>query len=212
MTILAIPNGRFLENCYLVSDDAEGISILVDPGEDSDTIAARLAATGTRLQAIWLTHAHIDHVLGVPALKRATGAPVYLHPAAGPLYEHVVAQAQTFGMRADPLPPPDHPLAHGDVLRIGELSFGVRHVPGHSAGSVALVGAGVVFAGDVLFRESIGRTDLFGGDFETLMASIERELLSLPDETIVYSGHGPPTTIGHERRHNPFLTRAARPR
>ena len=211
MTIEAVPNGRFLENCYLVVDEAEGVSAIVDPGEDSRLIAERVAALGTHPEAIWLTHAHIDHVLGVAALKRATSVPVYLHPADRVLYDHVATQAEAFGMRAEPLPAPDRALAHGDVLRVGRLSFAVRHAPGHSPGSVCLVGEGVVLAGDVLFRESIGRTDLFGGDFDTLLASIERELLSLPDETIVYSGHGPPTTIGHERRHNPFITRAGRP-
>ncbi|HXQ29023.1 MAG TPA: MBL fold metallo-hydrolase [Gemmatimonadales bacterium] len=209
MSIIAVPNGRFFANCYLVTDG--GASVIVDPGEDTSLISARLAETGTTPEAIWLTHAHIDHVLGVTTLKRATGVPVYLHPADGPLYEHIAAQAQAFGMRADPLPPPDRTLAHGDILRVGRLTFDVRHVPGHSPGSVCFVGAGMVLAGDVLFRESIGRTDLFGGDMETLLAGIERELLSLADETIVYSGHGPQTTIGHERRHNPFLTRAARP-
>ena len=209
--ISAVSNGRFQENCYLITDEAAGVTVIVDPGEDAGLIKTRLAETGTRLDAIWLTHAHIDHVLGIPALTRTTGVPVYLHPADRPLYDHVTAQAQAFGMRADPLPPPDRALDHGDVVRVGGLSFRVRHVPGHSPGSVAFVGAGVVLSGDVLFRQSIGRTDLFGGDFDTLLASIERELLSLADETIVYSGHGPHTTIGHERRHNPFLTRVARP-
>lgn len=210
MSVVAVPNGRFLENCYLVTDTAAGASVVVDPGEDAALIAERLAALGTRLDAIWLTHAHVDHILGVAALKGTTDVPVYLHPADRALYDQVADQARAFGMRAQPLPSPDCPLAHGDVLRIGELAFDVRHVPGHSPGSVCLVGRGLVLAGDVLFRESIGRTDLAGGDFDILIAGIERELLSLPDETIVYSGHGPQTTIGHERRHNPFLTRSSR--
>jgi hydroxyacylglutathione hydrolase len=210
VSVVAVPNGRFLENCYLVTDPAAGASVVVDPGEDAALIAERLAALGTRLEAIWLTHAHVDHILGVAALKGTTGVPVYLHPADRALYDQVAEQARAFGMRAQPLPSPDRPLAHGDVLRIGGLAFAVRHVPGHSPGSVCLVGTGLVIAGDVLFRESIGRTDLAGGDFDTLIAGIERELLSLPDETIVYSGHGPQTTIGHERRHNPFLTRSSR--
>jgi len=126
------------------------------------------------------------------------------------LYDHVAEQATAFGMRAGPLPAPDRALAHGDVLRVGTLQFRVRHAPGHSPGSVVFEGQGVAFAGDVLFQGSIGRTDLPGGDFETLIRSIERELLTLPDSTIVYCGHGPETTVGRERGANPFLSGAHR--
>jgi glyoxylase-like metal-dependent hydrolase (beta-lactamase superfamily II) len=163
-----------------------------------------------RAVGIWLTHAHIDHVLGVPELKRITGAPVYLHPGDRPLYDRVVQQAAAFGMRASPLPPPDREFAHGDEVRVGDLAFAVRHTPGHSPGSVSLVGSDAVFVGDVLFLGSIGRCDLPGGDMDTLLQSIRRELLSLPDDTIVYSGHGSETSIGHERATNPFLTGAYR--
>src|SRR5439155_96927 len=129
---------------------------------------------------IWLTHAHIDHVLGVPRLKADTGAPVYLHPADRILYDHVPEQALGFGMRAERLPPPDRELAHGDELRVGGLAVRVRHAPGHSPGSVVFEGQGVAFSGDVLFQGSIGRTDLPGADFDTLLKSIERELLRPP--------------------------------
>src|SRR5438552_1041444 len=120
------------------------------------------------------------------------------------------SRAFAFGMHAEPLPAPDRDLSHGDKLRVGGLTFRVRHAPGHSPGSVVFEGQGVAFGGDVLFQGSIGRTDLPGGDFDTLLKSIERELLTLPDSTIVYSGHGPETTVGHERRANPFLTGAYR--
>ncbi len=210
MKIVQIPNGRFVENCYLVIDEASGECAIVDPGEEPELIAHHLAAARVKPVAIWLTHAHVDHVLGVPRLREETGAPVFLHPADRPLYDHVAEQAAAFGMAAGPLPPPDGAFAHGDVARVGTLEFAVRHAPGHSPGSVCLAGPGVVLTGDVLFQGSIGRTDLPGGDFDTLIRSIERELLVLPDSTIVYSGHGPETTIGHERRANPFLTGAAR--
>jgi glyoxylase-like metal-dependent hydrolase (beta-lactamase superfamily II) len=210
MNVVPIPNGQFAENCYLVVDEGSGQCAIIDPGEDAGLIARTVATAQVRPVAIWLTHAHIDHVLGVAQLKQATGAPVYLHPADRALYDRVAEQAAALGMRADRLPPPDHPFAHGDVVRVGELAFTVRHTPGHSPGSVTLEGHGVVFVGDVLFQGSIGRTDLPGGDFDTLIRSIERELLSLPDGTIVYSGHGPETTIGRERRANPFLAGVSR--
>jgi len=212
--VVAIPNGRLAENCYLVVDDAAEACAIIDPGEESGLILERLAATGARCAAIWLTHAHVDHVHGVARVRAETGAPVYLHPADRPLYDRAADQAVVFGMARVSLPPPDHALAHGDTVKAGGLQFEVRHTPGHSPGSVSLVGHGVAFTGDVLFQGSIGRTDLFGGDFDTLIRSIEQELLSLGDDTIVYSGHGPETTIGRERRANPFLqgARPVRPR
>ena len=210
MKVVPIPNGQFVENCYLVIDEAGGECAVIDPGEEAGLIAHKVADAGVKPVAIWLTHAHIDHVLGVPRLKADTGAPVYLHPGDRVLYDHVPEQASAFGMRAAPLPPPDRALAHGDRLRVGALEFRVRHAPGHSPGSVVFEGHGMAFAGDVLFQGSIGRTDLPGGDFETLLKSIERELLTLPDSTIVYCGHGPETTVGRERRANPFLTGAHR--
>ena len=211
MKVVPIPNGAFLENCYLVIDEAARECAIIDPGEEAGLILEQVSAAGARAVAVWLTHAHLDHVLGVARVAAATGAPVYLHPADRALYNHVPEQAEAFGIPAAPVPAPDRAFAHGDVARAGGLAFAVRHTPGHSPGSVCLVGHGVVFAGDVLFQGSIGRADLAGGDIDTLLDSIERELLVLPDSTIVYSGHGPPTTIGAERRGNPFLTGAFRP-
>lgn len=210
MRVVQIPNGQFVENCYFVIDEPSGACAIIDPGEEAGMILHKLATAGVRPVGIWLTHAHIDHLLGVPSLKAETGAPVYVHPADRVLYDHVREQALAFGMRAEALPEPDRALAHGDVLTVGGLEFRVRHAPGHSPGSVVFEGQGVVFTGDVLFQGSIGRTDLPGGDQETLIRSIERELLTLPDSTIVYSGHGPETTVGRERHANPFLTGAYR--
>jgi glyoxylase-like metal-dependent hydrolase (beta-lactamase superfamily II) len=209
MKVVMIPNGGFVENCYLVIDEIARQCAIVDPGEEAGLILHKLEQAAVQVVAIWLTHAHIDHVLGVPRVREATGAPVFLHPADRPFYDHVPEQAAAFGLRVGaPLPSPDRSFAQGERVHVGGLSFAVRHTPGHSPGSVSLVGEGVVFAGDVLFHGSIGRSDLPGGDFETLIGSIERELLALPDSTIVYSGHGPETTIGVERRTNPFLTGA----
>jgi len=209
--IIQIPNGVFAENCYLVVDDRAAECAIVDPGEESGLILHKVKETGAKPVAIWLTHAHVDHVLGVPRVRAETGAPIYLHPGDRPLYDAAPELAAAWGLRCDALPPPDRSWAHGDVAQVGQIRFEVRHTPGHAPGHVVLVGDGVVLAGDVLFRGSIGRTDLYGGDFETLLASIERELLSLPDTHIVHTGHGPDTTIGHERRTNPFLTGAVRP-
>lgn len=207
MRIIQIPNGMFAENCYIVVDEQVGECAIVDPGEEAGLILHKVQETGAKPVAIWLTHAHIDHVLGVTRVAAETGAPVWLHPADRPLYDAVPEQAAWFGLEVPgPLPVPQQAFAAGNRLSIGTASFEVRHAPGHSPGSVCLVGSGVAFSGDVLFAGSIGRTDLPGGDFETLIASIERELLPLPDDTIVYSGHGPETTIGRERRSNPFLT------
>ena len=210
MKIIQIPNGAFVENSYLVVDEAAGECAIVDPGEEAGLILHKVNETGARPVAIWITHAHIDHVLGVPRVHAETGAPIYLHPADRPLYDHVPDQAAAFGLApVPPLPPPEKSWSHGESIQVGALTFDVRHTPGHSPGSVSLVGegvgVGVVFSGDVLFQGSIGRTDLPGGSLETLLASIERELLVLPDSTIVYSGHGPRTTIGVERGANPFL-------
>jgi len=203
--IVQIPNGQFVENCYLVTDEASRECVVIDPGEEAGLILRRITEAGVRTVAIWVTHAHLDHVMGVPRLRRETGAPIYLHPADRELYDHVIQQGLAFGIRVESLPPPDREFVPGETVRVGTVGFTVRHAPGHSPGSVCLVGDGVVFTGDVLFAGSIGRTDLPGADFDTLIRSIERELLVLPDSTMVYSGHGPETTVGRERGTNPFL-------
>ncbi len=205
MKIVQIPNGQFVENCYLLIDESSRECAVIDPGEEAGLILRRIAEAGVRPVAIWVTHAHLDHVMGVPRLSRETGAPIYLHPADRELYDHVIQQGLAFGIRVESLPPPDREFVPGETVRVGTVGFTVRHAPGHSPGSVCLVGDGVVFTGDVLFAGSIGRTDLPGADFDTLIRSIERELLVLPDSTMVYSGHGPETTVGRERGTNPFL-------
>ncbi|HZE74291.1 MAG TPA: MBL fold metallo-hydrolase [Gemmatimonadales bacterium] len=208
--IVALPNGQFAENCWLIADPRNRDAVMVDPGEEPQRFLAELDTRRWTLRAIWLTHAHVDHILGVAAVKRATGAPVYLHPDDRPLYDALADQGAWFGISAEPPPVPDHPLAAGQRLTVGGLEFVVRHTPGHSPGSVSFLGHGTIFGGDVLFNGSIGRTDLPGGDFATLMRSIQRDFLSLPDSTVVRSGHGPETTIGVERLTNPFLTGAYR--
>ena len=210
LEVVVIPNGQFVENCYLVADTDLGQAVILDPGEESARFLAELGRRGWSLQAIWLTHAHIDHIMGVGAVHAATGAPIHLHPLDRPLYDALPAYGGWVGMRLEAPPTPQVELTVGQVLRIGQHGFEVRGTPGHSPGSVSFVGAGMVFGGDVLFNGSVGRTDLPGGDTATLMATIQSEFLSLPDSTVVHSGHGPKTTIGVERLTNPFLTGAYR--
>jgi len=205
--IVALTNGAFAENCYLIADPATRDAAIVDPGEESDLFLARLGAEGWTLRAIWLTHAHLDHVAGVSAMRAATGAPVWLHPADRRLYDHAPDQARLYGLELARLAPPDREFREGEPAVVGGLAFDVLHTPGHSPGSVSLAGYGVVFVGDVLFAGSVGRTDLPGGDTDTLLASIRQTLYALRAETAVYSGHGPATTIGDEQRANPFVRR-----
>lgn len=205
--VICLTNGVFAENCYILADRATGDAVLVDPGEEAELFLARLRTERLTLRAVWLTHAHIDHVLGIPTVRRHCAVPIWLHPGDRPLYDATPQQARALlGADVPPLPPPDRAFVPGDPLSVGGCAFEVRHVPGHSPGGVALVGDGIAVVGDALFAGSIGRTDLPGGDLATLLASIRRQLLTLPDDTIVLSGHGPATTIGRERTANPFLT------
>jgi len=209
--VLCLTNGAFAENCYIVADRDAAEAVLVDPGEEADLFLARLRTERLVLRAIWLTHAHLDHVLGVGRIVAATGVETWLHPGDRRLYDAAPLQAKAMlGVDLDPLPPPDHALAHGDVLRVGNCAFEVRHAPGHSPGHVIFAGEGAALVGDVIFAGSVGRTDLPGGDAATLLESIREQVLTLPDETVVHPGHGPQTTVGDERHRNPFVTGAYR--
>lgn len=205
--VICLTNGVFQENCYILADPDASQAVLIDPGEEADLFLRRLETERFGLAAVWLTHAHLDHILGVRSVVEAMRVPVYLHPADRHLYDSMASQGEWLGLRnLEHAPPPDHALADGDSVSVGQLTFEVRHVPGHSPGAVAFIGHGIAIVGDALFAGSIGRTDLPGGDGATLLASIREKLLTLPDETVVYSGHGPETTIGRERAMNPFLT------
>jgi glyoxylase-like metal-dependent hydrolase (beta-lactamase superfamily II) len=210
LDVVALPNGQFAQNCYLVADRRTRDAVIIDPGEEPSMFLAELDTRGWTLRGIWLTHAHIDHIMGVEAVRRATGAPIHLHPLDRPIYDALPQFGSWVGLQLDPPPPPDVALQHGVPVRVGQFEFDVRFTPGHSPGSVSFVGHDMVFGGDVLFNGSVGRTDLPGGDPATLMASIQTQFLSLPDSTVVHSGHGPATTIGVERLTNPFLTGAFR--
>jgi hydroxyacylglutathione hydrolase len=204
VVVRTFPVGAFQENAYVLLDEDTGDAVLVDPGEEGDRLLRAVSALGGTVRAIWLTHAHVDHVGGIAAVKRQADVPIYLHPEDRPLYDSAAQQAAMFGLRMDPPPAPDRELAEGDTLRCGTRDFGVWHTPGHSPGHVTIHGQGIAFVGDCLFAGSIGRTDLPLSSPPALARSLER-LCTLPDETIVYSGHGPATTIGEEKRSNPFL-------
>lgn len=210
LEVVSLPNGQFAENCYLVADRRKSEAVIIDPGEEPDMFLAELDTRAWTLRAIWLTHAHVDHILGVADVKEATGVPIHLHPADRRIYDAMPQFGAWLGKELEAPPPPDVDLEPGATLRIGEFGFEVRFTPGHSPGSVSFVGNGMVFGGDVLFNGSVGRTDLPGGDFDTLMSTIHTQFLSLPDSTVVHSGHGPDTTIGIERLTNPFITGSVR--
>ena len=210
LEVVALPNGQLAENCYLIADRGTGEAVIIDPGEESAMFLAELDTRGWSLRAIWLTHAHVDHIMGVGAVRQATGAPIHLHPLDRPLYDALPQYGAWMGMKLDPAPPPDVELRPGTQVKVGRQAFDIRFTPGHSPGSVSFVGHGMVFGGDVLFNGSIGRTDLPGGNFPTLMTTLHSQFLSLPDSTVVHSGHGPDTTIGVERLTNPFLTGSVR--
>jgi glyoxylase-like metal-dependent hydrolase (beta-lactamase superfamily II) len=193
-------------NCYIAGDDTSRDVIVIDPGGHARQIAQAVENLRGRVQAIVLTHAHFDHVMGIEMLKRSTGAPLLVGAKEKPVFESVERQGQAFGIAVPPLPDPERWLAEGDVVRAGALEFRVLEVPGHSPGSIALYNAAnsVVFVGDVLMRGTIGRTDFPGCSLEELLRSIRGKLYALPDATQVYSGHGPVTTVGEEKRMNPF--------
>ncbi len=206
--MVSLANGQFAENCYLVADRKTREAVIIDPGEEPAMFLAELDTRAWHLRAIWLTHAHVDHILGVGAIREATGVPIHLHPLDRGIYDALPQFGAWVGMQLEPPPPPDVDLEPGTAVRVGRFAFDVRYTPGHSPGSVSFVGHDRVFGGDVLFNGSIGRTDLPGGDYATLMSTIQSQFLSLPDSTVVHSGHGPDTTIGVERLTNPFLTGA----
>jgi hydroxyacylglutathione hydrolase len=195
LEVVSLPNGQFVENCYLLADRRTNDAVIIDPGEDHNSFLAELDSRNWHLREIWLTHGHIDHIMGVGAVHAATGAPISLHPLDRPLYDALPQYGAWVGLELQRPPAPHGDLRPGQTLRVGEFEFSVRFTPGHSPGSVSFLGQGMIFGGDVLFSGSVGRTDLPGGDASTLMASIQSEFLTLPDSTVIHSGHGPDTTV-----------------
>jgi glyoxylase-like metal-dependent hydrolase (beta-lactamase superfamily II) len=206
--ILGLPVGPLQANAFLAICEETGKCALVDPGDEAERLLEMAANEGAEIVSVLLTHAHLDHVGGVAEVKSETGVPIYLHPADLPLYAAAPIQARSFGLELETPPEPDLEFEDGQIVEIGDGRLQVRHTPGHSPGHVCLVGDGFALVGDCVFAGSIGRTDLPGGDYRTLIESINEKLLTLPDETVLYTGHGSATTVGRERGTNPFLTGA----
>lgn len=209
LEMLTFELGLAMTSTYLLGDPDTKSAIVIDPAWDGEQIAGVALDRGWQIRAIWLTHAHFDHFGGVSGIEKSTDTPipVALHPLDLPLWQ-ANGGAGFFGITEfDPGPEPTVDLEAGMELALGQYSFEVRHTPGHSLGHVIYVseGLGVVFCGDLIFSGSVGRTDLQGGDWNTLLKSIREEILVLPDETRLFTGHGPPTTVGQERRSNPFI-------
>jgi glyoxylase-like metal-dependent hydrolase (beta-lactamase superfamily II) len=208
LSIETLVLGPVQTNAYLIADPDAGIAVVIDPAWDGHLLLDRAARRGWRIANLWLTHAHFDHFGGAGAVADGSHpAPfVALHPADYPLWR-AQGGAPLFGFHIDPGPEPSVDLFQGQVLHLGRYDFEIRHVPGHSPGHVLFycAQASAAFCGDVIFQGSIGRTDLPGGDYDTLMASIHTQVLTLPDNTCLYSGHGPVTTPAAERLYNPFL-------
>lgn len=202
MEILSFEVTPFIVNCFVLKDGGE--AVIIDPGDVTPRMLDAVA--DCRVRAIVNTHCHCDHCGGNAMLKEETRADLLIHKDEVPLLEAMEMQGQMFGVPVIPSPAPDGFLSEGDVVQAGNVSLKVLHTPGHSPGHIVLVGDGFVFGGDVLFAGSIGRTDLPGGSLGQLMESIKTKMLTLPDDTVVYCGHGPETTIGVERTSNPFLT------
>lgn len=209
LEILQLPLGMTMTNAYLVGDIESKQAVVVDPGYEGEKILVQAKQRGWEIAAIWLTHAHFDHIGGGGAVAAGCAQPpaVALHPDDEWLWE-VQGGASLFGIQGvDPGPAPTIKLAHMQILTLGEHKFEVRHTPGHTPGHVVFYSKenATLFCGDVIFRGSIGRTDLPRGDFKTLINSIETQVFSLPDDTLLLNGHGPETTVGYEKAYNPFL-------
>ena len=204
MLIKSLVVGPLQVNCFVISDEKTGESMVIDPGDEPDRIIDVIKGNGLKVKYIICTHAHFDHVGGITEIKDETDAKIVIHQEERELYNSAMDQAAFWGYELAPLPEPDMFVREGDKIEIGHLSFEVFHSPGHSPGGICLYGEGVVFTGDTLFAGSVGRTDFYGGDINKLKKSFLR-LMSLPPDTKVFCGHGPASNISREKASNFFM-------
>ncbi len=208
LSIVHFVLGPVMTNTYLIADDQSGEAVVIDPADEGERIVAEAERRGWRIGSIWLTHAHFDHLGGAPGVADSCSPepPVALHAEDYSLWR-MQGGAGFFGLHVDPGPEPTVELHHNQTLYLGDYSFKVLHAPGHSRGHVMFYNEAenLLFCGDVIFQGSIGRTDLPGGDFSTLINSIHTQVLTLPDDTRLLNGHGPESTVGEERKYNPFI-------
>ena len=204
MKIEWITVGPFQENSYLLIDEVSRHGVLVDPGDEPERLVRMVRAAGVSIDAVWLTHGHLDHIGAVAAVRREWDVPVHLHPGDLVLYRRAAQQAAFYGLNFEQPADPDAPFIDGQELRLGDARFTVRHTPGHAPGHVIFVGADCVIGGDLLFAGSIGRTDLPYSNPDAMESSLAL-VAGLSPELVVYPGHGPPTTIGAELASNPYL-------
>jgi len=197
--------GPIQANCFIVGCDETLEAVVIDPGDEADRISHLLAESSLAAKFIINTHGHIDHVSANKKLHEITGAPILIHPLDAPMLDQVAASAVAWGLDAENSPAPDRELQEGDKITFGNITLTVIHTPGHTPGGISLYAKDDVFVGDTLFAGSIGRTDFPGGSFETIKESIQQKLFNLGDDVRVHTGHGPTTTIGEEKRSNPFV-------
>jgi hydroxyacylglutathione hydrolase len=205
LILKALAVGPIMANCYILGCENTRSAAVIDPGDEADRILMELAKEKLTLKYIINTHGHLDHVGGNYRLKQATGAELVIHAADAPMLADLGRTAGAFGLSVENSPAPDQTVEEGHAISFGEITLKVLHTPGHSPGGISLYTDSIVFVGDTLFAGSIGRTDLPGGDFQTLITAIKTKLFPLGDEVTVYTGHGPATSIGQEKRVNPFL-------
>lgn len=205
MIIKKLEVGPIMANCYILGCESTKEAVVIDPGDDADRILMTLSKSGLKVKYLINTHGHFDHVGANKRMKDVTGAQIAIHPEDEPMLGELSRSALMFGLSAENSPPADILLKDGDDITFGEITLKVIHTPGHSKGGICLYTKGHLFAGDTLFAGSIGRTDLPGGDYDTLISGIKAKLLVLDGQTIVYTGHGPETNIANEKRMNPFL-------
>jgi len=210
MIIKKLAVGPIMANCFIVGCNETHEAAVIDPGDEADRILLALAQEKLTVKQIINTHGHFDHVGANKRMKAATGAPILIHALDAPMLSMLSRSAAAWGMSAEDSPAPDRTIDEGDEIRVGLLRLQVIHTPGHTPGGVSLIADDCAFVGDTLFAGSVGRTDFPGGDFDTLKSSIQKKLFALGDEVRVFTGHGPETTIGEEKRYNPFVGLGAR--